>query len=68
MKSNNLNTSEGLIILERIDPLGNTSDPIYLDGRWKITTGDKSYFITNKSIVRIKVDLKKIQNNFLDNI
>ena len=56
------------IKLEKIDPMGNVIETIELDGRWKITTDEKSYFMTNRYVDEIKVDLEKIQKNFMDNL
>jgi hypothetical protein len=57
-----------MAILERLDVLGNVIETIELEGRWKITTGETSYFMTSKCVEEIKVDLEKIQNNFIDNL
>ena len=54
--------------MEKIDPMGNVIETIELDGRWKITTDEKSYFMTNRYVDEIKVDLEKIQKNFMDNL
>ncbi len=56
------------IRLEKVDPMGNVTETIELEGRWKITTGEKSYFMTNRYVDEIKVDLEKIQKNFMDNL
>jgi hypothetical protein len=56
------------IRLEQIDPMGNVIDTIELTGRWLITTGDKSYFMTSKYVDEMKVDLENIQKNFMDNL
>lgn len=56
------------IKLEKIDPMGNVIETIELEGRWKITTGEKSYFMTNRYVDEMKVDLEKIQKNFMDNL
>ncbi len=56
------------IRLEKLDTMGNVAETIELEGRWKITTGEKSYFITNKYVDEIKVDLEKIHKNFIDNL
>jgi hypothetical protein len=56
------------IRLEKLDPMGNVIETIELDGRWKITTGEKSYFMTNRYVDEVKVDLEKIQKNFMDNL
>jgi hypothetical protein len=56
------------IRLEKIDPTGNVLETIELEGRWKITTGEKSYFMTNRYVDEIKVDSEKIQRNFMDNL
>ena len=36
---------EDKIRLEKLDSMGNVVETIELEGRWKITTGEKSYFI-----------------------
>ena len=59
---------EDKIRLEKLDPMGNVVETIELEGRWKITTGEKSYFMTNRYVDEIKVDLEKIQKNFMDNL
>ena len=69
----NLNISDvssnsNKIRLEKIDPTGNVIENIELEGRWKITTGEKSYFMTNRYVDEIKVDTEKIQKNFMDNL
>lgn len=56
------------IRLEKLDPMGNVIETIELEGRWKITTGEKSYFMTNRYVDEMKVDLEKIQKNFMDNL
>lgn len=56
------------IRLEKLDIMGNVVETIELEGRWKITTGDKSYFMTNRYVDEMKVDLEKIQKNFMDNL
>jgi hypothetical protein len=56
------------IRLEKLYPMGNVIETIELDGRWKITTGEKSYFMTNRYVDEVKVDLEKIQKNFMDNL
>lgn len=56
------------IILEKLDPMGNVVETIELDGRWKITTGEKSYFMTNRYVDEMNVDLEKIQKNFITNL
>jgi hypothetical protein len=56
------------IRLEKLDTMGNVVETIELEGRWKITTGEKSYFMTNKYIDEMKVDLEKIHKNFIDNL
>jgi hypothetical protein len=56
------------IRLEKLDPMGNVIETIELEGRWKITTGEKSYFMTNRYVDEVKVDLEKIQKNFMDNL
>jgi len=56
------------IKLEKLDVMGNVVETIELEGRWKITTGEKSYFMTNRYLDEIKVDLEKIQKNFIDNL
>ena len=56
------------IRLEKLDPMGNIIETIELEGRWKITTGEKSYFMTNRYVDEMKVDLEKIQKNFMDNL
>lgn len=56
------------IRLEKLDVMGSVVETIELEGRWKITTGEKSYFMTNKYVDEIKVDLEKIQKNFMDNL
>lgn len=61
-------SSNNKIRLEQVDPIGNVVDTIELTGRWVITTGDKSYFMTSKYVDEIKVDLEKIQKNFMDNL
>jgi hypothetical protein len=56
------------IKLQKLDIMGNVVETIELDGRWQITTSDKSYFMTNQYVDEMKVDLEKIQTNFIDNI
>jgi hypothetical protein len=56
------------IRLEKLDVMDNVVETIELEGRWKITTGEKSYFMTNRYIDEMKVDLEKIQKNFIDNL
>jgi hypothetical protein len=56
------------IRLEQVDINGTIVDMIELTGRWIITTGDKSYFMTNKYVDEMKTDLEKIQKNFMDNM
>jgi hypothetical protein len=56
------------IRLEKLDIMGKVIETIELEGRWKITTGDKSYFMTNRYVDEMKVDLEKIQKNFIDNL
>jgi hypothetical protein len=56
------------IRLQKVDPMGNVTETFELEGRWKITTGEKSYFMTNRYVDEIKVDLEKIQKNFMDNL
>lgn len=56
------------IRLEKLDVMGDVVETIELDGRWKITTGEKNYFMNSKYIDEMKVDLEKIQNNFIDNL
>ena len=63
-KSSNSNK----IRLEKLDPTGKVIENIELEGRWKITTGEKSYFMTNRYVDEIKVDTEKIQKNFMDNL
>lgn len=47
---------------------GNVVETIELNGRWKIIIGEKSYFMTNRYVDEMKVDLEKIQKNFMDNL
>ena len=56
------------IRLEQLDPMGNVVETIELEGRWKITTGEKSYVMTNRYVDEMKVDLGKIQKNFMGNL
>lgn len=67
-KSDVSGSNSNKIRLEKLDPLGNVVETIELDGRWKITTGEKSYFMTNRYVDEIKVDVEKIQKNFMDNL
>ncbi len=72
--SENLNISDvrssnsNKIRLEKLDQMGNVIETIELEGRWKITTGEKSYFMTNRYVDEMKVDSEKIQKNFIDNL
>jgi len=56
------------ILLEKIDVLGNVVETIELDGAWKITTKDRSYFMTSRYVDEMRVNLENIQNNFIDNL
>ena len=67
-KNLNISSNTNKIRLEQHDPMGNVVKTIELDGRWKITIGEKIYFMTNRYIDEMKIDLENIQNNFMDNI
>jgi hypothetical protein len=56
------------IKLDKIDIMGDIIETIELEGRWLITTGKKSYFMTKEYVDEIKVNLEKIQKNFMDNM
>lgn len=60
--------SKKKITLSKLDPMGNSIETIELDGRWKITTGDNTYFMTSQYIDKIGVNLEKTQKNFIDNL
>lgn len=45
-KNLNISNNTNKIRLEKLDPMGNVVKTIELNGRWKITTGEKIYFMT----------------------
>ena len=55
------------IILEKIDVTGQVIEKIELTGRWNINTKDGNYIMNHQRVEEIKIDLEKIQTNFLDN-
>jgi len=67
-ESDVISSNSNKIRLEKVDPMGNVTETIELEGRWKIITGEKSYFMTNRYVDQIKVYFKKIQKNFMDNL
>jgi hypothetical protein len=55
--------------LSKLNIDGTTEEETTLKGRYIIELENgKRYFITENNVHEMKIDVKKIQNNFLDNI